>query len=226
MGDYYPFNPQGRDASIADVKRFFQPSDGILWTYVENELIPFLKRNSWNTNTWEGYGVKLSSKAVKALEVSDRIKRVLFANGFPVKFSLKPLLPVNLSGKVPSIEQVFMKIDGVENYYQMGMQRYEEFQWPGMNGSNGAQLKIIMRDKLSQPKPENFQGEWGWLKLLERAKIVPERGTRKDFNLYWFFGDKKDFIVRINYKLRAQSEDNPFIHLTKLFKVSFPRQLN
>ena len=221
LADHYPFNVNsGTETPIADVVRFFQGGDGILWGFVQNDLSPFIRENTWASKTWEGQGIVLSTQAKNSFKKAYDITLGLglkTASGLQLKFSLLPDLP-SPSGIV---EQVNLMIDGNELEYRMGRPRWQEYSWPGYEGSAGARLEI--GTKQWAYTPYDYYSQWGWFRLIALANF--QKMSASNFNLQWVFSSATAPEVAIRFKLRTASIYNPF-GKKDFFNITFPRSLN
>ena len=224
LASSFPFNESGSDAPLEDFKDFFKPTDGIIWTFFNNELSAFINKERWKTSEWENEGLNVSNELINALKKADDISTTLFKTGdLNVAFKLKPQLPESksINGLKPIVEQVNLYIDGVEEPYRMGSPFWKDYYWPGAKGTPGARLNISIRSYGTDTK--TFNGEWAFFKLLNDASIA--RGeSSSQYNLNWFFS-KNNYDVTVSYLLNAGSSRNPF---SKNFFSSFtlPNKIN
>ena len=226
LADRYPFNREGRDAPLADVEDFFKPGEGVLRTFVTEELAPFLDLEDFSARTWEDHGIQISQASLAAFRVAEGIEENLFApGGFPVNFRLKPDSYETISGTEPYILKIEINIDGQDLAYEMGHANYQEFFWPH-EGTKGARLQLVMNEKNLEPQPKEFSGWWGWFRLLEEADIRREGGVSTEFNVSWTFSLRGRYEVRVKYLLQARSAANPFRDFKNLFNFQCPRALN
>jgi type VI secretion system protein ImpL len=220
LADHYPFNANSMsEAPVADMVRFFEGSNGILWEYVRSDLSKFFREDSWTSKGWEGLGLNLSSEAKNALRKANEITVGLglkSGGNFQLNFSLLPDLP-SPSGIV---EQVNLVIDGTGIEYRMGRPRWEDISWPGYEGAAGARLEI--NTKQWAYTPMEFNSKWGWFRLLDKAKIDPISAS--NFTLNWTFSSETAPKVTVKFKLRASSIYNPFGR-ANFFSINIPRRL-
>jgi type VI secretion system protein ImpL len=224
LASYYPFDRQGNDAPISDLEYFFQPLNGILWKFVEEELASFIDRGSWEPHHWEDYGISLSQDTKEALKKAEEITRGLFSQGsLGLQFRLQPDLPESISANAPVIEQITINIDGKQHNYRMGSQSWIDFLWPGREGMPGASLRLFSRGGNYEVK--SYQSEWGLFHLLDNTLGI-RMETASFFKLFWLFetSDKKQVIV--NYRLDAMSSFSPFKDYKEFFRFVCPSQLN
>lgn len=224
LAPYYPFDPQAREtAPLSDVAAFFDPKEGIIGKFTAEELAPFINLETWNSNTWSGQGLSLSPDAVAALQKAEEIREPLFAlGGLKVNFRLQAEDAIRISTRAPFIEQISIKIDGKLYQYRMGLTgRWEDFSWPGTEGSAGASLEIFSRASAYDPK--KFDGEWGWFRLLEEATI--EEISGRDYKIFWLFGQPDRNQVKIQFRLQTTGASHPFRDIKNFFRLPLPETL-
>ncbi|UCF63199.1 MAG: type VI secretion system membrane subunit TssM [bacterium] len=221
LADHYPFNKNSAtETPIADVVSFFQGDNGILWSFVQNDLNAFIKENTWASKTWEGSGISLNNETKRALSKAQNITVGLglkTGSSLQLKFSILPDLP-----SPPGIvEQVNLMIDGNDLEYRMGRPRWEEYSWPGYEGTAGARLEIGTKQYAFAPY--EFYSKWGWFRLLDLAAF--QKMSASNFDLQWKFSSETAPQITIRYKLRAASIYNPFGD-KEFFEIIIPRNIN
>ncbi len=211
LANFFPFKNNGSDAPIQDFKDFFRPSDGILWSFFNSELSPFINKERWSVNQWEGQGINVSSDFISALKNADQISGILFRNGdINVSFKLKPQLPESnpVLGDKPIVEQVYLYLDGVENYYKMGVPFWTDYSWPGSKGTPGARLNISIHGYGSS-ETKAFDGDWALFKLFGDA-TVSRGGSSSQYVFNWLFKKQGDYNIIVSYIVNTNSSKNPF----------------
>ncbi len=217
----YPIDRNGTgEISLADFEQFFSRQGGIFWEFLEQELEPFIRLNTWSPITWEGRGITVSPQTRNAFDrVSDITSGLGLQNrgNISIEFSLIPDLP-SPSG---ILEQIILSIDGKEMIYRMGRPRWEEVTWPGMQGSPRAFLEVQTYNRVI--RPDTFEGRWGWFRLLDLAEIRKESST--NYRLRWYIPVGGDREVAVNYRLRTSSVHHPFGE-EGFFELSIPSSLD
>lgn len=221
----FPFKSNGPDAPIQDFKDFFKP-DGVLWSFFNQELSSLINKERWKANQWENEGVYFSNDFINALKRADDITSTLFKGAdLTVSFRLKPQLPESktVRGQKPIVEQVFLNINGDEDYYKMGSPFWKDYTWPGGRGVPVARMNISIRN-YGTSETKGFDGEWALFKLLQDASSV--RGeSASQYNFNWFFKKENVYDVTVTYQLSAGSSKNPFS--SGFFKsLSLPGSIN
>jgi len=227
LAKYYPFDSKAQnDASILDVKDFFTPQTGTIWKFINGELISFVRRDTWNPKAWEGHGIHLSRNTIEAIKKAERIGKYLYERGDYIEFMLEPSLPERISGELPELDQLYINIEGREEYYVWGRPKPTIFRWPGQEGAHIARLELVMKDPNRNPEQKKYSGDFSLFRLLAETDIEPEKGTKKEFKLAWYFSRGDQYRIKLNYKLKALSEDNIFLHLKNLFNIDLKDKMD
>jgi len=211
LASSFPFKNSQTEAPIQDFKDFFKPQSGILWSFYNDELGAFIRKDSWNVNQWGNAGLSVSDIFLRALKKADDITSTLFKNGdLGINFRLKPQLPDSktVGNSKPIVEQVYLYLDGIENYYKMGSPFWTDFVWPGNKGTPGARMNISIRN-VGTSDTRSYDGDWALFHLLNQASISPgDSPSQYTFN--WFFRKSNSYDVTVSYQLSSGSSKNPF----------------
>ncbi len=211
LTNYFPFKSNGSDAPIQDFKDFFRPADGILWSFFNTELSPFINKERWSINKWEGQGLNFSSDFINALKKANLISGILFKNGdMSISFKLKPQLPESspILGDKPIVEQVYLYLDGLENYYKMGVPFWTDYTWPGSKGTPGARLNVSIHG-YGTSYTKSYDGDWALFKLFDDATV--SRGSSSSQYVFnWLFKKQNEYNIIVSYIVNTNSSKNPF----------------
>ncbi len=217
----YPINRRSKEETPpGDIAQFFMKNEGTLWSFITNDLEPFLKSKSWNPNNWEGYGIQLSEIYKSSLQKASKITDGLGLKNkdeLQLDFKILPQLPVS---KIGSVEQITLSIDGQEMVYRMGRPTWESFIWPNTENVSNARLEV--RTRISTYRPQQFDGAWGWFRLLDQAII--QKTTASEFNAEWRFPPDRKYEIQVKFKIRANSINNPFGQ-KNFFNLTLPPSL-
>ncbi len=211
LSNNYPFKNNGSDAPIQDFKDFFRAPDGILWSFFGTELSPFINKGNWSVNKWEGSGINISNNFIESLKKADLISGTLFKNGnMKIFFKIKPQLPESnpVSGAKPIVEQVYINLDGTENYYKMGVPFWSEYSWPGGRGTPCARLNVSVHG-YGTSETKSYDGEWALFKLLDEAVVSAGSSSQHVYN--WNFKKAGVYNIYVSYVINAGSSRNPFM---------------
>ena len=113
-----------------------------------------------------------------------------------------------INGKKPIVEQIYLNLDGTENYYQMGAPFWTDYTWPGNKGTPGVRMNISIHD-YGTSDTKTFDGEWALFRLIKDASIS-EAGSSSQYRLTWNFKKENLYNVNVSYMLHTYSSKNPF----------------
>jgi type VI secretion system protein ImpL len=201
----FPFVADGQDAALVDVTDFFRPQDGVLWSFVNHNLAPFLtrERNGWRQKTWLGQGPGFNRHLLQGLEQARLISDGLFRRGGDepeVRFHLYPM-------PVRGLSEMFLECNGGSYRYRNEPQEWRQFHWPGDMQSPGARVYGITGLGTGRAELE-FDGVWGLFHLLKKARLTAESGTQ--YLGVWELNDDHGMPVAVQFKIRADRENNVF----------------
>jgi len=201
----FPFSNNGPDAPVDDVAEFFRPKDGILWSFVNNELSSYLvkRRSSWKERNWLGIGPNFNKKFFTVLERGHGITSGLFRRGDDEPNLTFSLYPIPISG----LDEIILETNGQSFRYRMGPQEWRKFKWPGDSEQSGARIVGISDSRNVRAEIEEF-GVWGVFHLFKKARMTKERGTQ--YNTMWSIPTRNSKSVEIQFKLKADKHNNLF----------------
>ncbi len=197
-----PFKKGGSDASLADITDFFRDDDGLIWSYTNTQLKPFLRkrRTGWTNKTWLDQGVNISASFLNALPRAAEISEGLLRRGQPdVHYAI---YPIPSSG----LRVVSFNSNGQKMIYQNEPQEWKSFSWPGDISETSASISCIPIGDQAQTKLD-FSGEWSLFHLLEEAQMTPENGQ---YLVTWTLPTEYHQDAVIRFKLRPDRHTNAF----------------
>ncbi len=213
----FPLDPTSdRDIAISEFEQFFSPG-GTFWSFYEANLADKVSMDGQP----KGSGVTLSGDFLTAMKKAYRIRRAVFPSGSRAsfRFSLRPRPPNPLDLAITSRSTQIL-IGGEDLLYRMGARNWVEFQWPGPNGENGAQLRFDAGDS-GTIRDMEYAGVWGFFRMLQRASIA-EGGSNADLRLTWTLSGEPAG-VEVSYEVRGLSGNHP---LSKnFFRFSLPSSI-
>lgn len=214
----YRFTTSTQDARLSDVKRFFHPQKGVVARFEKKNLAPLLRGDQREPRTWEGRGIQLGERTRSFFESADQIGEQLFSGGdLHLRFELVPDLPRS-SESAPTVSQVFIRVHGTAQTYEMGYQPTTTFTWPS---DRGARLVLSTRNETLPPKQK--EGAWAWFRLLEEAEVEPR--TKNEYKLRWTFEGRDRFSVVARYTLRTDRAARLFVSPRQFFDLRVPESL-
>jgi len=202
----FPFNPNGEDLPLSLLSQFLAPGEGSIWAFHENELKTFLspEENRWVPATLIHAQVDFSPAFLNFLENANALRRAIYGAGGAepsVRFDLTPQA-------VPEVTESILEIDGQQLLYRNERALPTAFSWPGKAGAPQSRISIAVTGSGERPGIPTIDGEWGFFRLLRRARLVPRSQTT--FSVVWPLNSTDGRRFDIRYKLQARSVQNPF----------------
>jgi type VI secretion system protein ImpL len=202
----FPFNANGEDLPLSLLSQFLAPGEGSIWAFHENELKTFLspEENRWIPATLIHAQVDFSPAFLNFLENANALRRAFYGSGGmepSVRFDLTPQA-------VPGVTESLLEIDGQQLLYRNERSLPTAFTWPGTEGAPQSRISIAVTGTGERPGISTIDGEWGFFRLLRRARLVPQSQTT--FNVTWSLNSSDGRRHDLRYRLQARSVQNPF----------------
>jgi type VI secretion system protein ImpL len=198
----YPFSQGREEVNLAELAQFINPTSGYINTFIHRHLGGVLAYRNlrWQENDQRMPGLAVSPAFLAALNRLNQAGQVLFAKGFGVAFRLQPE-----SARDVAMTELF--IDGVTLKYFNQMPFWQEVRWPGETMAPGASL-VWSSVQAGARLYRDFPGQWGFIRLLEQAKVSKEGQNRA--RLTWAAQDGQ----MLNYLLEAEADQDPLTVLS------------
>jgi type VI secretion system protein ImpL len=175
IASQFPFNRNANtDSALSDVNDFFQPKNGLLWTFVNTDLAPYLYNDlsGWHEQQWLGVGAGFSPQFLTALTEAKQLSENLFKNGGSTPGFSFQIYPE----PTPGLSQIILSVNGQSYRYQNGPQQWQLLNWPGGQIDNSSELTAIAANGLS-PNTLQAQGAWGLFHLLAQSHLQATTGN-------------------------------------------------
>lgn len=201
----FPFNRKGSDVALTDMADFFRPDDGIYWSFVQEQLSPFISagRRSWHEKTWLDLGPGFNRELLKSLSGAKKISDGLFRRGSDepdIRFSVYPMPTRGLS-------EMYFEANGQIYRYRNEPQEWRPFRWSPDAAKFNAKIYGIAGRGDTRAEIE-VDGIWGIFHLLDQAKVVRESGT--EFLNIWEMQGENETPIVVQFKIKADRENNLF----------------
>jgi type VI secretion system protein ImpL len=207
------------------VERYFQPQSGTIWAFFERELSSSLSSSDFQPIPGRAGAVSVPPEAITALRRARRIRDGLFAgSGMRVEFTLTPQPPAIRNpppGRSPFPTQVCISVGGQRECYKNGTPFAQSFVWPSAAGqpagpaANGIVVSMSEGGRAAPAAHLEETGDWGWIRLLDRASITPEPGS--GYRVTWDVPHDAGYSVQVVYLLGAKGSTNPLVERRSLF---------
>ncbi|MDC9501602.1 MULTISPECIES: type VI secretion system membrane subunit TssM [unclassified Pseudoalteromonas] len=193
----YPFNLSGPDAAIADVSEFLNLESGVLWSFINTQLKPFMKvrRGTWEEKQWNGVGIGFSKELLDGLTKANKVTRSLFASGADSAGFTFQMMPVPHRG----IRETYLGFSEQGYRYRNEPEEWRNFSWPGRGAAEKAVLYGL--DNTGRRISIEQDGPWALLKVLNSANVKWIKGT--EFLATWELTDKSEQPLKVQFSLKS-----------------------
>ena len=159
----FPFT-DGGEASVEDLARLLNPSDGELWVFFKSKLAGAFEDVQGRWKLLESGAFSFSPEFVEYLNNARQVRDALFATG-----SRQPSINYELALQPVTGADVVLEIDGNPPVVaRSGSPGAATLKWPAQVGDVGA--KITLTAGGSAPQTKTFQGKWGLFRMIQQAQ--------------------------------------------------------
>ncbi|WP_244212742.1 ImcF-related family protein [Rahnella woolbedingensis] len=209
----YPFKATGSDASLPLLAQFLRSDSGRITTFLKTNLGGILHQEGshWVVDPAASQGMTINPAFLAAINQLADISDVVFAQGDAgVHFEL-------MARPSRDVARVQLTVDGQQLDYFNQMESWQSFTWPGNTYYPGVDLSwrtVNTETRLY----ENAQGNWGLIRLLDKALVTPLDSSRTQ--LVWITPDGNP----LKFILRSELGDGP-LALLKLQGFQLPESI-
>ncbi|SDP41012.1 Type VI secretion protein IcmF C-terminal [Ralstonia sp. 25mfcol4.1] len=175
----YPFASTANDASLPELARFLRPRDGLIHAFLGSQLagVLELQGDQWVPVAAGAEGLDFDPNFLKGINALQRIGARMLVQGEPqFQFALKPI-------PTPGLTDTLMTVDGQTLHYFNQREGWHATRWPADNlQAPGTRLQW-QTETAGTNKHYEFDGRWGWIRMLERADVEPIDSAT--FQLTW-----------------------------------------
>ncbi|WP_297197574.1 ImcF-related family protein [uncultured Pluralibacter sp.] len=206
----YPFKATGSDASLPLLAQFLRGDSGRIATFLKSNLGGFLHQegNRWVVDPSASQGMIISPDFLRAINQLAELSDIAFAQGdASVRFEL-------MARPSRDVARMQLSLDEQKLDYFNQMESWQSFTWPGNTYYPGVNLSWRSVSSGMQLYASN-QGNWGFIRLLDKALITPLDASRTQ--LVWITADGNP----LKFVMRSELGDGP-LALLKLQGFTLP----
>ncbi|TNV23009.1 type VI secretion protein VasK [Buttiauxella sp. B2] len=199
----YPFKATGSDASLPLLAQFLRSDSGRITSFLKTNLGGILHQegNRWVVDPAASQGMVVNPDFLKAINQLAGISDVVFAQGDAgVHFEL-------MARPSRDVARMQLTLDEQNLDYFNQMESWQSFVWPGNTYYPGVSLSW-RSVKSGMQLYANNQGNWGFIRLLDKALITPLDGSRSQ--LVWITPDGNP----LKFIMRSELGDGPLALLS------------
>lgn len=214
FGGRYPFQDTDSEASLTLLAKYLN-TNGRLTEFLKTSLNGVLRREGsrWVPDALNGQGLTFNPEFLKAVNTLSHVSDVAFTtDAARLQFDLRP-------GTAAGVMETTFRTDGQTLSYANQMPVWQHFTWPGDTTSPGASLSWMSVQAGTRAYAE-LPGEWGLIRLLDKAQVQGYPGLNSSYRLRWNAPDGR----ALNYTLRTQDAEGPLV-LLKLRHFTLPETI-
>ncbi|WP_075182373.1 ImcF-related family protein [Pantoea sp. 1.19] len=212
FGGRYPFSNASSDVSLPLLAKYLNADSGRIAQFLQSRLKGVLHKegNHWVPDSINAQGLTFNPAFLKAINTLGYLSDVAFAEGNAgMNFELRP-------GTAAGVMQTDMIIDGQKLTYVNQLPTWKRFTWPADTEAPGANLSWISTQAGTRQYAD-MSGTWGWIRLLDHARVNAYPGVASSYRLSWKAPDGR----ALNYILRTEAGEGP-LALLKLRHFRLP----
>jgi len=174
FGGRYPFADSDNDASLPEMARFMRPDNGVITQFVTSQLAGIVERQGDRWVPAQGAGrsaLTVDPAFLAALNKLMRVSTVLFPSGDAhIRYELRAV-------PTPGVTDMRFVLSGRELHYFNQKEEWTPFVWPGDTLENITHIEW-QTEQGGLRSALDMQGRFGFIRLLERAKVTPQDSAR------------------------------------------------
>ncbi len=209
----YPFKATGSDASLPLLAQFVRGDSGYIAAFLKTNLGGILHQEGshWVVDPSASQGMAVNPAFLTAINQLADISDIIFAQGDAgVHFEL-------MARPSRDVARMQLTLDGQNLDYFNQMESWQSFTWPGNTWYPGVDLS--WRSVNTEMRLfEHYQGNWGFIRLLDKALMTPLDSSRTQ--LVWRTPDGSP----LKFILRSELGDGP-LALLKLQGFHLPQSI-
>lgn len=209
----YPFKATGSDASLPLLAQFLRSDSGRIAAFIKTNLGGMLHQEGshWVVDPAASQGMSISPAFLAAINKLADISDIVFAQGDAgVHFEL-------MARPSRDVARTQLTLDGQKLDYFNQMESWQSFTWPGNTYYPGADLSWRSVNTEMRLYASN-QGNWGFIRLLDKALITPLDSSRTQ--LVWITPDGNP----LKFIMRSELSNGP-LALLELQGFSLPQTI-
>lgn len=209
----YPFNATGSDASLPMLAQFLRGDSGRIATFLKTRLGGILHQEGshWVVDQAASQGLTVDPAFLTAINKLADIADTVFARGDAgMHFEL-------MARPSRDVARTQLTLDSQKLDYFNQMESWQSFIWPGNTYYPGVDLS--WRSTHAEMRLyANIAGNWGFIRLLEKARLTPLDSSRTQ--LEWSMPDGNS----LKFIMRSELGDGP-LALLRLQDFSLPKNI-
>lgn len=200
FGGRYPLKSSSSEISLPLLGQYLNADSGRIARFLQTRLSGVLHKEGshWVADSINAQGLTFSPAFIRAVDMLSQLSDVVFTNGpAGMHFELRP-------GTAQGVMQTSLHIDNQKLVYVNQMPAWKRFSWPADTEAPGAALSWVSTQAGTRLLAD-IPGTWGWIRLLDIARVSPYAGLNSSWQVSWPTPDGR----RLNYVLRTEAGEGP-----------------
>ena len=216
---HYPFSLNGPDTSLSQLSGFFNRQNGLLWTFVERDLNPFISDFKQQKQELEWLGVRLGINLdlLDSLRHADAITDGFFNGDSEIPRINYQVMPTAKK----TIAESYIHINGYEYRYRNEPEEWRNFVWPSRLNTHQARLNALSSET-GHRATLKIDGDWALFRLIDQAEVSPLTANR--YRLNWPLKTRRGERLISDYKMKVKPASFLF-ERQKLHDFTLPTRL-
>jgi type VI secretion system protein ImpL len=216
---HYPFSAVGNDASLQQVIAFLNPQDGLFWSFVEQDLAPFIAdfERQKKTKSWLGLSLAINLDIVEALRKAAHITDSFFRHKRGVPRISYQIMPTPKK----TIAESYLNINGYEYRYRNEPEEWRTFVWPSRRSTSQAKI-YATSGKTGHIAQLHLASDWALFHLIDQAEV--KSINRSTYRLTWALMTRRGEHLEAEYKIKM-AKQNDLFDRTNLYEFDLPNSL-
>lgn len=201
----YPFNNVAASASLPLLSHYLRADGGRIQRFFESNLGGILRKegHQWVPDPVFAQSLTFDPAFLETINRLSLLADEVFVNGDAgLHFELRP-------GTAKKVMQTDLVLDGQSLSYFNQKPTWQRFSWPKDTQAPGATLSWLSTETGTRIYAD-YSDAWGFIRLLEKAKLKDSVGSLTQFALTWRTPDG----LLLNYTLRTEFGRGPLALLS------------
>lgn len=192
----YPFANTDSEIAIPLLAKYLEPQQGLIDQFIQQQLSGVVTKQGDKWVATSGQIMHVNPEFLERINQLKVISQDLFFQGDTgYLFELKPIPTAHLV-------RYHLQIDGQSLEYFNQKAQWQSFKWPGDMLKAGTRI-TWESDVGGLQKEQEFNGRWGFIRLLAQAKVTPV--DKSTYLLEWH--SNKSHVIR--FYLRSTAGKGP-----------------
>ncbi|KMQ52588.1 type VI secretion system protein ImpL [Chitinispirillum alkaliphilum] len=197
----YPFSRSENEVPFDEVMNFFRPNTGLFWSFVSQNLGPYLKKenNAWSSQPVGVVNLTFNDEFFSAMRSAEVVTSTFFNRDGTLRnqtLTIQPLPQNRFQGSM------FVG----DHKYNLDRGNRIRLQWPFRDPAQDVKLEIHVNDNFNTEI--QYSGPWGIFRLFEASRVNVMNNTT--FVATWERNIQNVMMVQYGCQVQVAGTSHPF----------------